>query len=203
MRGRLWRVIGFLVRAPSPLDAGGAETPPPPRPLVLSSTVRVSCSPICSPCTYHPRQGRRWWVERWGSRSLQSLLSLWCQTLWCQTLWCQSGNRLRVAGLRRNNIHAEARTMWIAQASDSGGAAVGVILLLLISALMYFIPSIVAGIRKVPNIGSVIVINLFLGWTIIGWVVALAMAARSQPPQMGQIIVNPGSAPPPPSDTNH
>lgn len=92
--------------------------------------------------------------------------------------------------------------MWIAQASDSGGAAVGIMLLLLISALMYFIPTIVAGIRKVPNIGSVIVINLFLGWTLIGWVVALAMAARSQPPQMGQVIVNPGSAPPPPpSDT--
>jgi hypothetical protein len=43
----------------------------------------------------------------------------------------------------------------------------------------YFLPLIIAGVRKVPNIGSVAVINLFLGWTFIGWVVALAMAFRS------------------------
>ncbi|MUL76445.1 superinfection immunity protein [Mycobacterium sp. CBMA226] len=38
----------------------------------------------------------------------------------------------------------------------------------------------VAANRKVPNVGSVIVINLFLGWTFVGWVVALAMAMRSR-----------------------
>jgi hypothetical protein len=47
---------------------------------------------------------------------------------------------------------------------------------------LYFVPTIVGAIRKVPNIGSVIVINIFLGFTLVGWVVALAMAARSQPP---------------------
>ena len=45
----------------------------------------------------------------------------------------------------------------------------------------YFVPTIVAVIRKVPNIGSIVVINLFLGWTLVGWVVALAMAARTVP----------------------
>jgi hypothetical protein len=45
----------------------------------------------------------------------------------------------------------------------------------------YFVPSIIAAARKVPNIGSVVVVNVFLGWTFIGWVVALAMAARSVP----------------------
>jgi hypothetical protein len=29
---------------------------------------------------------------------------------------------------------------------------------------------------------TIAVINVFLGWTVIGWVVALAMAARSVPP---------------------
>jgi len=52
-------------------------------------------------------------------------------------------------------------------------------LLLLLGLGVYFFPSIVAVARKVPNVGSVVVINLFLGWTFIGWVVALAMAARS------------------------
>jgi hypothetical protein len=40
-------------------------------------------------------------------------------------------------------------------------------------------PTIIAVPRKVPNVGSVVVINLFLGSTFIGWVVA--MAARSRP----------------------
>jgi hypothetical protein len=53
----------------------------------------------------------------------------------------------------------------------------------LVALALYFIPSIVAAVRKVPNLGSVVVINLFLGWTFIGWVVALAMAARSVPPR--------------------
>lgn len=57
-----------------------------------------------------------------------------------------------------------------------GGAALfGVIVLI----AMYFLPTIVASTRKVTDKGSVVVINLFLGWTLVGWVVALAMACRS------------------------
>ncbi|WP_208103652.1 superinfection immunity protein [Mycolicibacterium sp. CBMA 226] len=51
---------------------------------------------------------------------------------------------------------------------------------LLIGLFLYLIPTMVAANRKVPNVGSVIVINLFLGWTFVGWVVALAMAMRSR-----------------------
>ncbi|MGZ3356439.1 MAG: superinfection immunity protein [Isosphaeraceae bacterium] len=62
----------------------------------------------------------------------------------------------------------------------------GIGLLILVG--LYFTPLIVALIRKVPNTGSVAVINVFLGWSIIGWIVSLAMASRSVPkPQ--QIIV--------------
>jgi hypothetical protein len=46
---------------------------------------------------------------------------------------------------------------------------------------VYFTPTILGAVRRVPNIGSIIVINFFLGWTFIGWVVALAMAARTVP----------------------
>lgn len=55
----------------------------------------------------------------------------------------------------------------------------------IIAALVaYFLPSGVAFSRKHHNRDSVLVINLFLGWTFIGWVVALAMAASAvkQPP---------------------
>ncbi|MCA4760893.1 superinfection immunity protein [Mycobacterium avium subsp. hominissuis] len=40
----------------------------------------------------------------------------------------------------------------------------------------YCAPTIVAVARKHRSVGSVAVVDMFLGWTIIGWVVALAMA---------------------------
>ena len=50
-----------------------------------------------------------------------------------------------------------------------------------IATLGLFVPWWVAVHRNVPNAGSVIVVNLFLGWTVVGWVAALAMACRSIP----------------------
>lgn len=50
------------------------------------------------------------------------------------------------------------------------------ILLVGVVGLVYFIPSMVAASRNTSNKNSVFVINLFLGWTFIGWVVAMAMA---------------------------
>jgi hypothetical protein len=38
----------------------------------------------------------------------------------------------------------------------------------------YFLPSINARERRHPNVGAIFVVNLFLGWTFLGWVVALA-----------------------------
>ncbi|MFG2674398.1 superinfection immunity protein [Streptomyces sp. NPDC048445] len=49
--------------------------------------------------------------------------------------------------------------------------------------LAYFAPTVVAFARGVSNSGSILVLNLFLGWTLVGWVVALAMAARSAEPR--------------------
>ncbi len=43
----------------------------------------------------------------------------------------------------------------------------------------YMVPFGIALIRRVRNMGSVFVVNLFFGWTIVGWIVALAMAMRT------------------------
>ena len=43
-------------------------------------------------------------------------------------------------------------------------------------AVFYFIPSLIAGFRNHRSAGSIFVINLFLGWTFLGWVIALAMS---------------------------
>jgi Superinfection immunity protein len=47
---------------------------------------------------------------------------------------------------------------------------------------LYLLPTIVAARRHVSNVGSIAVINVLLGWLFVGWVVALALAARSVPP---------------------
>ncbi|MGW1406469.1 superinfection immunity protein [Streptomyces sp. NPDC002403] len=49
------------------------------------------------------------------------------------------------------------------------------LLLVIVGIVVYFLPFMIAAGRGV-NTGSVFVINLFLGWTFIGWVVALAMS---------------------------
>ncbi len=63
--------------------------------------------------------------------------------------------------------------------SGSIGSAFALVLFFVFWVGVYFIPAAVAVSRDVPNAGSVVVINLFLGWTLVGWVVALAMAVRS------------------------
>lgn len=41
---------------------------------------------------------------------------------------------------------------------------------------VYFIPTFLAMARKHNNIWPILIINLFTGWTFVGWVVALAMS---------------------------
>jgi hypothetical protein len=66
----------------------------------------------------------------------------------------------------------------LAQAEPALVVAVALAVLLL--AVLYFVPTIIGAVRKVPDLGSLVVINVFLGWTFAGWVVALAMAFRSR-----------------------
>lgn len=41
---------------------------------------------------------------------------------------------------------------------------------------VYFAPTLIAGLRRHPNLAPVLVVNLLLGWICIGWVIALAWA---------------------------
>lgn len=67
---------------------------------------------------------------------------------------------------------------------------IGAILILLF-AILYFLPWIIAGQRDHPNNAAIGLLNLFLGWTLIGWVIALVWAAialpefENQPPHDG------------------
>ncbi len=78
--------------------------------------------------------------------------------------------------------------------SDSGINLVIIlffVLLGLLALLSYLLPSIIAILRKVPSTGSVLVINLFLGWSVVGWIVALALAFRSKQQPYADVVVQP------------
>lgn len=92
----------------------------------------------------------------------------------------------------------------LAAQSSAGGAVAGWIVIIA-AILAYWAPTAVAVFRHVPNTGSVIVINALLGWTVVGWIVALAMACRSRyPRQQITIMPYPPAAPqfPPPPARN-
>ncbi len=64
----------------------------------------------------------------------------------------------------------------------SNGAAILLPLVLAVIGIgFYLLPTIIGMTRKVVNVGSVAAINILLGWSLIGWAVAMAMALRSNP----------------------
>lgn len=69
------------------------------------------------------------------------------------------------------------------------------IVLLIVLAIVYFVPSFVAAGRK--RNGGVFVLNLFLGWTLIGWVAALTWAVCLDRDEEGPAPLKPFADSPP------
>lgn len=44
---------------------------------------------------------------------------------------------------------------------------------------LYLLPTLIGLVRGPRNYGSLVIVNVLLGWTFIGWVVALAMACAT------------------------
>lgn len=55
-------------------------------------------------------------------------------------------------------------------------------LLFIVALFLYFIPVWIGWGKR--NIDSVIVVNFLLGWTVLGWIVALVMALNPDDPQV-------------------
>jgi hypothetical protein len=47
---------------------------------------------------------------------------------------------------------------------------------------LYLLPTFEAWIRKQPNLGAIALVNVFLGWSLIGWVIAAAWAFKRPEP---------------------
>ena len=57
-----------------------------------------------------------------------------------------------------------------------------IILLLIVPVLgIHFLPAIISGVRHTRNFGWILVVNIFLAWTVIGWIIALVWACLDQP----------------------
>lgn len=65
--------------------------------------------------------------------------------------------------------------------TDSLGV-IGVSLFFSVMLAVMLLPTFIALYRDVRHVASIAVINVFLGWTYVGWVVALAMAVRTRDP---------------------
>ena len=50
------------------------------------------------------------------------------------------------------------------------------------SFILYFLPTIVALVRSKRDSVSIVLLNVFLGWTLIGWVIALVWAFKVDNP---------------------
>jgi hypothetical protein len=86
-----------------------------------------------------------------------------------------------------------------ASASSSGlsgaltTAAIGVGLIVLVCLAGYFLPTVIATSRGKRNAGAIFALNLFLGWSLLGWVVALVWACTSNEPAVDHRGLSPTS----------
>ena len=54
--------------------------------------------------------------------------------------------------------------------------------LITVASVLYFLPSVIAARRRHHNAGAIVVLNLFLGWTFLGWVLALVWSVSAKRP---------------------
>jgi hypothetical protein len=50
------------------------------------------------------------------------------------------------------------------------------IIIVILAILVYFLPSLIASNRKHNNVNPIQALNIFLGWTALGWIAALIWA---------------------------
>jgi len=62
---------------------------------------------------------------------------------------------------------------------DSAGAGIIMLIVQLVVGFIYFLPAYIG--RNKRNFNGILVLNLFLGWTVVGWVIALVWAVTKDP----------------------
>jgi hypothetical protein len=50
----------------------------------------------------------------------------------------------------------------------------------IVSAAFYFLPTIIGSARHKTNLVGIFLVNFFLGWSVIGWIVAMVWAVSTE-----------------------
>ncbi len=66
-----------------------------------------------------------------------------------------------------------------------GGGPPKELIMLVVGGLLYVLPTMLAWKRQRQRRWTITAINLLLGWTIIGWIVAMVMTYAYEPPPEG------------------
>jgi len=92
--------------------------------------------------------------------------------------------RRRAKGVRRNADLQELPAMGRGLMLE----VIFVIFMVLMVLFIYFLPTVVAEARGHQNSGMIFLINLLLGWTVLGWIGTLVWAATTVRPQTRNAI---------------
>jgi T4 superinfection immunity protein len=60
------------------------------------------------------------------------------------------------------------------------------LVLFILAAIFYFIPTVIACKRNAGHTGTIFLINLLFGWTVLGWIAALIWAVVETPIEYAQ-----------------
>lgn len=76
---------------------------------------------------------------------------------------------------------------------SDGSSPIAGFILLAIAFIAYFLPTFIASRRDHPNGTSIFLLNLFLGWTFIGWLAALIWSASAinRPTKQAVVVATP------------
>lgn len=68
----------------------------------------------------------------------------------------------------------------------AGLLGLGILSVALVSGIIYFVPAFIAFRRGHRNRGAILALNLFLGWTFLGWVAAIvwSLTDNVEPPRV-------------------
>jgi hypothetical protein len=69
-------------------------------------------------------------------------------------------------------------------------AAMGIGLLLALLFIPYWVPTIVAFVRRHPSKAAILAVNFFFGWTFVGWVLSLAWALSDNTGRSQTVVVS-------------
>lgn len=72
-----------------------------------------------------------------------------------------------------------------------GGYTGWMVLVAIVVVLLYFLPTLLARIHRKSQFGSIFLVNLFFGWTVIGWLVAVFWASSRDAVSMAYVEPQP------------